>query len=578
MLISGVLLALAVCIPGLFSGYFLDDYFHIATIEGAKTPGAPFALFRFSDGSTETVREYKESGPFPWFMLPDIKLHFFRPLSSATHVLDHAVFPESAFLQHLQSGLWYALLVLAAGLVYRRSLPPQLALFAIVIFAVDEAHWIPSIWLAARNALAATAPALLGVVAHLRWRENGWRWGLPLSVLGYALGMLGGETAIAIMAYVLAYEMIGARDNVVSRLRGILPAAAMVVVFLAVYKWQDFGVRGSGIYLDPLGETVQFLLAAPGRYLTLLGTQFFTAPAELSTLTSRAHYPLVIIGLAAVIIIARATRSIWPVLDPDTRRALKWLSLGAAGAMLPGLATFPSGRLLLAPSIGFAPVIAVLIHHWWKHRDVGVKLRRLGPALAVVHLVVAPVMWCVVPWGPAVLDARVRAVAENVPIDDAVAADTRYVILNSPEPMSGLYTPIVRLVEGHPQPGGWWALTLSMKDLVVTRTAENAFELAAAEGALIGHPMETLFRSPRDPFTIGDTVAFAEVEIEVLSVEGPWPRRIRCTFDRPLEDPRFQFLSWGEDGYEIFEWGPVGETRELPYRFGPFRLAARETH
>ena len=75
---------------------------------------------------------------------------------------------------------------------------------ALFLFAVDESHLFAALWLANRNALVAAVPVLFGLCAHLRWREDGWRWGLPLSLGGYVVGLLGGETALGALAYLAA--------------------------------------------------------------------------------------------------------------------------------------------------------------------------------------------------------------------------------------------------------------------------------------------------------------------------------------------------------------------------------------
>ena len=84
---------------------------------------------------------------------------------------------------------------------------------ALLVFTLDSSHTWPVAWIANRNALVAAVPALLGLVAHLRWREQGWRPGLPLSMLGLGVGLLGGEAALGVFAYVGAYELVGARGG-----------------------------------------------------------------------------------------------------------------------------------------------------------------------------------------------------------------------------------------------------------------------------------------------------------------------------------------------------------------------------
>src|SRR6478672_7125352 len=91
------LLAFTLCLPALFSGWRLDDYFHRAAflrppalsgLRGALPEASPAGLFRFSDGDRAHVRAALELGTFPWWTCPEWRAQFFRPLAALTHWLD----------------------------------------------------------------------------------------------------------------------------------------------------------------------------------------------------------------------------------------------------------------------------------------------------------------------------------------------------------------------------------------------------------------------------------------------------------------------------------------------------------
>ncbi len=56
----------------------------------------------------------------PWWAVDGIRLSFFRPLSSALLVLDHAIAGRHPLPYHLHSIAWYVLAALAAALFFRR--------------------------------------------------------------------------------------------------------------------------------------------------------------------------------------------------------------------------------------------------------------------------------------------------------------------------------------------------------------------------------------------------------------------------------------------------------------------------
>ncbi len=186
---------LALCFCNM--GFFLDDYAHLAAVRGANPIAGPYDVFCFARGDAESTRLLVDNGPYPWFTSPDIKVHFFRFLSSALMVLDHAVFGRWAPGYHLHCALWYAFMAGMVALLFRRSLGGGLAVLALFLFAVDESHAFPVGWWSNRNAVVAGALCLAGVAAHLRWREDGWKPGLPLSLPRFFLGLLAGESGLS---------------------------------------------------------------------------------------------------------------------------------------------------------------------------------------------------------------------------------------------------------------------------------------------------------------------------------------------------------------------------------------------
>src|SRR6185436_13829292 len=112
----------------------------------------------------------------------------------------------------------------------------------LLLFVIDDGHWQALGWLSGRHGLVALAPALLGVAAHLRWREDGWRWGLPLSLVGYAVGLLGGEMALQALAYVAAYELLH-KDSLWQRIKSLAPAAVLVFLYLLLYRSLGYGAH-----------------------------------------------------------------------------------------------------------------------------------------------------------------------------------------------------------------------------------------------------------------------------------------------------------------------------------------------
>src|SRR5262245_41874240 len=99
-----LLLGLVLALPALAAPLALDDLFHLAALEG-RTP-APlrwWELFTFAPADPARRGLFVAGGVLPWWSAPDLKLAFWRPLSSALVVLDHALFGRRALGWHLHS-------------------------------------------------------------------------------------------------------------------------------------------------------------------------------------------------------------------------------------------------------------------------------------------------------------------------------------------------------------------------------------------------------------------------------------------------------------------------------------------
>ena len=93
-LLSCLGIGLALCLLTVQLGFMLDDYMHLANTEGILSVARPLGYFTFIS-SPDDVQAYTARGPLPWWTLPELKLAFFRPLSSALISFDHSVFPRA---------------------------------------------------------------------------------------------------------------------------------------------------------------------------------------------------------------------------------------------------------------------------------------------------------------------------------------------------------------------------------------------------------------------------------------------------------------------------------------------------
>lgn len=523
--------------------FFMDDLLQLAVVQGLwDGPRGQWELFTFGAGDASIMRPYLENGPMPWWTLPELRLAFFRPLASLLAHFDVWAFGQNAALFKLHSIAWYAALIAAFASVARRTLALPVAALAAVLFAVDDVHWMPVAWWANRNALVATLPTVLGLGAYVRWAQDGWKPGAWLAPMGLAVGLCGGEMALSSLAYPVAFEVFASRDEFKKRALRLAPLFAVVAVWAGLYRTWGFGAYGSGIYVDPGASPLTYLSLAFPRAMALASSQFFALSSDLWLAVPALHPVYLLLGLAASAGVVAGLVWLKGRVDPQEHRHVVAWSAGATLAVMPQLATFPTDRLLLMPSLGAAVWVASMLHALSK--ETAKAPRWVRGALITLHLVL--------PLGPWLLNPRALGKISSLH-NHAVAAafatprptSDRVVIVNAPDPVVAFYSDFARSYLGLGRASTQWALSFAPYDHRLTRVSDRALELEVLGGRMLESVFEQLVRSPDFPLPVGHTTTFKGLSVEVLEVAGGLPTRIRATFDAPLESHDFLTFAHG---------------------------------
>ncbi|HJN73519.1 MAG TPA: hypothetical protein QGF58_06250 [Myxococcota bacterium] len=274
------LISTVLCLPALRTGFFVDDWVHRLKILGAPgwETGLHPALEMFSfmkPGATNDLLISK--GILPWYSHPEVRAALFRPLSSMTHVLDWRVFGDAAVMHHLHSLAWWFLGALFVGLLLRRSVGGTAAGLAALLYVLD-AHAMPIAWVANRNALICLAFGAATVWTLIRWREGRGSLLLPWTLAG--VGLLAGEATLGGLAYVVAWQLTEDRPWK-ERLLPLAPYTLLVLGWRALYSHLGYGAAGSGLYIDPARQPLDFLQAVVERGPILMLAQTFQVPVDL---------------------------------------------------------------------------------------------------------------------------------------------------------------------------------------------------------------------------------------------------------------------------------------------------------
>jgi hypothetical protein len=546
--------------------YFDDYILRIARIghpDFPETPISPLDLFTFTSPEPHLQVELVDRLIGIWAISEDLQVSFMRPISSLTHSVDFWLWPNGVWVMHLQSVLWYALLVYLVSRYYRRILGASwIAGLAMILYAVDDAHGITVGWISNRNALVAGVFGIGALIVHDRWRRDGWRSGVWLGPALTLLALLGAESAIAVCAFVFAHAVFLEDGTWPKRLSGLIPYAVVIVLWRVVYTSLGYGVAGTDLYIDPIREPLTFSLALIERLPVFLMGQLAFPPAEAWIVVSDRGRELMTYSGAAVLMVVFALT--WPALK--RRREARFFGLSAVLATVPLCATYPFDRLLVFVGVGAMGLIALTVSSQIDGKSVSGPKRIGALSLAGIwlclHLILAPILLPVRAYYPSELDAVMAGVDATLPRDEALESQT-LVVVNTPDFSLSFYLLIRRAALREPLPELIRFLSISDQSIVVEREDEPSLTLHWENG-LFARPMDRMFRGRRFPFEVGETFGLTGFEARILEVtDDGRPSTVRFRFATPLEDPSLRWVSWGETGFEPFILPHVGEKRVL---------------
>ncbi len=565
-----VLLSLVLMTFCLDTGIAADDFIHKLIATGSNAiPGfarEPLDMFRFTSG--EHTMQLARDGVVSWWVDPEAKLAFFRPVSSLSHYIDYNLWPSSPWLMHLHSLLWAGLLLWGLLVFYRRLVTPSwVCALTLFIYALEDGRaWFGS-WIAARNAVIATALSVWVLVLHDRGRRDGvvWaRWSAPALLL---LAVLAGEGAVAICAYLFAHALFLDRGSLRERIMSLIPYALVVITWRVGYVLAGYGAANSGLYFDPVGNPEGFLRALSERAPILLFSQLGGSWSDgWSALFAFPNLHRTLVAMSTLVCLA-VGYALWPLLrrDPTVRFGVT----GALLALLPASAAFSADRLLSWVAIGAAVAIARLIATYIQDREqlsvAPVRALILPPLvlfLVVTNVVIDPIFLPSRARGNMAMRDVLDRAHEAVP-DTPDIRDRQIVYINPAAVPLSAYIPIERAASGVPFARDQVWLATAETEVRVTREDERTLRVRPRGGFLLSLTSH-LLRDPSKPFTQRE-VELRGLRIEVVELtDDGRPAEILARFERPLSDPKFLWLQWDEIGFAPFVPPEVGQSVTLP--------------
>ncbi len=566
-----VLGALVLSSSALPLGFYLDDWlgrFIYSDLEEAARLYRNYSGgYGLAIGDAEENRWQMEAGWAPWWHHEQLRIALFRPVGVVLHSLDFWLWPNSAFAMRLQNLLWLAAAIVAATWMYRLALGSVLGGAAALLLAFDHTHGYAVGHICNRHAVIGALVGALCLGAYIQQRREPRPWHALLGPALYVLGLLTSESLVAVVAYLIAYELCVARDPLLRRALSVAPYLGITVVWRVLYNAAGYGAANSGVYIDvgrePLHFARNFLERGP---LLWLG-QFFTPPSEVYVELGE-HGGQVMLAFAVLVVVL----SLWafaPLLKRDAM-ARFWF-LGMVGALVPAAATHPHNRQLVFASFGAMALLAQLWRHYARNWSTP-----LSPAARVGKFVGLCLIGFHVISSPLSLPLTTASVAVTRPVhaaangfDDSIGGRD-VVFVTTPEYYTVRLMKFMRSVNGDPLPRRVRAISGERFPITVVRIGERALEVTYARG-LLGEAMgDDMHRDRRFGMPVGTQVNLSGFAVQVLrTTEDGRPDKVRFTFDVPLEDPSLVFVRWDESRFVPFALPAVGERVVLPGATAP---------
>lgn len=526
----------------------------------------PMDLYNFFDSQPENNNELMNLGFLPWWTDPEIKLAFWRPISSFIHFLEFRFLNNQIWVMHLNSILLYGFLVWLAAILYHRlSKVPLVIILAAFLFAVHDTNAGPVAWIANRNTLLSMIFGLITLWAYDRWRQDQWKIGIYISVGTLLLSLLSSESGIATCAYLFAYSIFLDRERYPKSMISLLPYVVLVVVWRIIWTMQDYGIANTSLYTDPFNEPVIFLFSFIEKFPVFFYSQWLLPSAEFSMFLEREEQ--FIFWIVAVVSMFFIVTIIWPVLRQSKTAA--FFFTGMSLSIVPLCAAHLHDRLLLFVGFGAMGLIAEIfrailknpIDLWTKKflRNTAIGLASL---LAIIHLVISPIFLTM----RTILEYRAEGVEflgmMHMPLDDDVK-DKDFIVLNPLEPYAISSGFVMREAKNMNRPRTMRVLAPGHKGMTVKRNDKYSLLVRPNKGFYSGS-FNRMASNQQRKLHIGDRIKLGGMTVEVTEVdEKNHPIEARFVFDVPLEDSSLVWVQWKMYKYVTFKPPPIGTTLEL---------------
>ncbi|MCA9597691.1 MAG: hypothetical protein KC776_30470, partial [Myxococcales bacterium] len=538
-----------------------DDYVQQATLtHRLPISRSPLGAYNAVENPAE-VAVLRDRGLFPWWVADSTVAVHARPFSSLLLWVDHAL-GLSPLGQHVHGWLWWALGVLGIGALAFRVTGRVAASITTLVYAAAPAHAIPLCWIANRTAHVSAAFGAFALWALVGYTKSGRGKDAALALSLMSLALLAGE-------YALGYCALGAGLLLVPsprRIKALAGLGGLVAVTFALRAVAGIGVRGNGMYIDPLLQPLHFLSNLAIQLPALFVQAFVLVPSEGTVTLGRLGGAVVIVQLWIVAGIVAAVLVALGRGGPERALAMP-VVVGTALSIAPFCAVDPSVRLLVVPMAGASLAIGIALSGAWS------RLRRPGflrfaaaiggIGLGLVQFVWAPYATYRIARAWAASQAVGRHFLFDTDFSGKLASVEHVIVLRTNDLVAMYYAPYMLAVRDGHLPKSWRALSATREPILVRRLDERTLEISALEGNLFDALVAKMIPVAPPLRRAGGSVETPDVRVTVLAAPER-PTRVRFDFRHSLDAAHTLLLDGNGDALVTVELPAPGGVFTLP--------------
>jgi len=568
-------IAILLTLPALQVGLLMDDHFiQLVILQPENFPVKlphPLDTYSFFKSDPEYISSVMEYGAIPWWINPEIKGCFWRPLTSITQFIDHRLWGSQVWLMHLQNILWYGALVLAAAYAFRGLMGTTTAAgLAALMFAVEEAHGQPAGWLANRNSVLACLFGVIALSFHHAWRKEGKTSKCIAALIALAAALLSAEAGLAAMAYIGAYALIMETGPWKKRVLSLMPYIVVIIIWRGIWTGLGYGVHAMPLYKDPIQNPWLFIQRVVIGMPQMITGQFtyFLVP-EFQAFATIAKWWVWFFSAGSAVLIFLL---FWPLIK--TNKTARFFGLGAMISAIPFCSTIAQTRNFMFVGIGAFGLLALWFTDRPRNTAWPLKMKFIYLCMVLLHIVMAAIGLALLsgnPMGPVKeLEQKFQAFPDMDGIEEQ-----DLIIVNHPSPFTMVHYLGNRGINREPLPLHTRVLSQAFTPITLKRTSMAELHLQAPYG--ITDDFSRIVNTVSDDVRKGNEVKLPGMTIRVVktNAKGLLTEAV-FTFNRALEDSSFKWLWWSEGAYHSFTLPAVGETIEIPGAKLPFGMTYEE--